>query len=151
MSKKKFIQSLFKFCLHHLDEKDLLLNQENKRLQESLSDEVKSSVGDKHETSRAMSHLEQEKIAQQAQNLIQQKKILTRLKDEWENEKTPSSILFETEVGFFFLCISIGKVNIEDNVVYIISKESPIAKTLLQNANNSFIFNGKEERILQVY
>ena len=57
-----FKAGLHKHCINLLRQKDATLRDELAELTASLQDDTKSSAGDKHETSRAMNQLEQEKI-----------------------------------------------------------------------------------------
>ena len=58
-------QKIHTHCLHLLDNKIAELQKILRSLGESAANDTKSSAGDKHETARAMIHIEQETITKQ--------------------------------------------------------------------------------------
>lgn len=118
---------------------------------ESMSNETKSSAGDKHETARAKMQFEMEKLNQQ----------LNELKLQWnELEKVDSSklatsvgfgALVQTNKGLFFISISLGKIELEKEVVFVISPQSPLAQNMKGlKAKDTFEFNGNAYLITNV-
>jgi transcription elongation GreA/GreB family factor len=107
------------------------LTAQGKLLQQSVANESKSSAGDKHETSRAMINLEQEKLGQQVQELL-------RMQERFEKTdfNSPSSVvkmgsLITTNNGKFLLSIGLGKVAIQNEKVLLLSSQSPLGEALL--------------------
>ena len=99
-------------------------------LYESLNSEIKSSAGDKFETSREMAQIEIRKLETEilkAQQFIQ---------DLQENKA--DLIITETEV--FLISIPFGKITINSKTIYCISNSAPISKLLL-NTEISTGFN----------
>lgn len=58
-------QQLISDCTKKLQQQIVSLKQLLDEVTEAVNNETKSSVGDKHETSRAMMQLEQEKLGKQ--------------------------------------------------------------------------------------
>ena len=98
---------------------------------ESSNNETKSSAGDKHETARAMMQLEQEKLGKQLKEIEEQKTELVKL----DISKTPSLIakgtLIQSDKGFLFLSIGLGKIVVDGEPVFAISPQSPLGLKLL--------------------
>ncbi|MDG0973485.1 MAG: hypothetical protein P8O07_04935 [Crocinitomicaceae bacterium] len=120
-------------------------------LSDALHSESKSTAGDKHDTSRAMIHLEQEKLQHQFQELQLQ---LQRLRE--INELNPLTqanfgALVETTSDLFLLGASLGKQVVDGRAIYCIGMEAPIAQAMLNKAiADQLLFNGKLTEILAI-
>lgn len=141
---------LLNYCFEYLDIKLKVLESELRLAQESTSDQSKSSVGDKHETGRAMAQLEQEKLSAQFLELEKQKQILTKINPEVRNQNIGLGSLVKTNKGLFFLAIAIGKVTLNNSDYFIISLSSPIGQALLNQVGNKTSFNGSPIEIDEV-
>jgi len=120
--------------------------------QEAANSEDKSSAGDKYETGRAMGHLEKDMYSrQQAENrkeLEQLKKVNTDVIC-----TTAQTGAFVKCSGYsFFIAIGLGKQLVENQPVFFLSPQAPLAKLLLhKRAGDTFLFNKTETEILEVY
>lgn len=121
------------------------------QLQESLFSESKSSAGDKHETARAMVQIELEQASKQLKDIEQ-------LIHNFEKIKTisRSSIglgsLIETNLGWFYLSIPLGKVKVNQQEVFCMGQSAPISNLLLQQkVGGTFSFGAKSFQIFAVY
>lgn len=118
---------------------------------EGQQGETKSSAGDKHETARAMAHLEQEKNAKQLQQQLQLKALLHRL----PNEKSEDNIVFgdlvTTNQANYFLAIPFGKLTLKGKDYFVISVNSPVGQELLnKRVGDTITFNGQTSIIESV-
>jgi hypothetical protein len=118
---------------------------------ESVLAETKGSVGDKHETGRAMAQLEVEK----ASKILNETKLMSSIIPLLEPKRTRYSAeigaLIETNLGVFYLSTGIGKIEIENQIVFCIGMNSPIGKSLLNKKNSeNFYFADKEGIILNI-
>jgi len=143
--KKEIISTLETILLERLAE----LERYAIDLKSSLESESKSTAGDKHDTSRAMVHLEQEKIQHQFHDLSLQLNQLHQISE----YKTRGTIAFGslviTETDIFLLGIGLGKQLIEGKVVYCVGTESPIGKILLgKKVGDEILFNGEIQKIV---
>ena len=112
-----------------------------------LNTTTKSSAGDKHETSRAMIHLEQEKLGLQFQEVEKQFRILSQIKIEL-NYAPQTGSLIQTDMALFYISIGIGSVIINGVLIYIISPLSPLAQAFLIAPDlKSIQFNGVDYSI----
>lgn len=121
-------------------------------LSASLQTSTKSSAGDKHETSRAITQLEQEKLGKQQETIRQSLAILSRIDPHKINETVQLGSLVQTEKMTFFVSIGIGKLHIQDHPeLFCISSMSPLAQQLLgKKKGDSVHINQSTYTILSV-
>lgn len=113
-------------------------------LRESLTQETKSSVGDKYETSRAMVHLEQEKLLQQQGVLRKQQQQLQQIKGQVAQSTIQLGSLVKTNKGHYYLSVPLGKVLLDGQSYYALSLAAPLGKQLLGNKVGATVeFNGQ--------
>ena len=116
-----------------------------------MTSEIKSSVGDKHETGRAMIHLELEKLGNQIHKIELNYQRLNTIKD-FKNSTTVSlgSIIF-TDKENYYLAVAADSCKINSKVFYCISPKSPVGKLLIgKKINQSIRFNDIESIILEI-
>lgn len=100
-------------------------------LQESLVSDTKSSAGDKHETSRAMTQLEQEKLSNQLMQTRRLQEILAQIDPNSKHEKVQFGSLVATDAGTFFISVGLGVLLHKTEEFYCIAATSPVGQTLL--------------------
>ena len=115
----------------HLNQKLNDLNVMMIDLNEASNNETKSTVGDKHETSKAMMHLEQEKLGSQLKEIEFQIKEFNALNFSVHSNQIVLGSLVETTHGYFFIATAIGKIQIDNLVVFAISNKSPLGSKFL--------------------
>jgi hypothetical protein len=138
----------------------LTLNQQNRLaelekdaldLKTSLSSESKSTAGDKHDTGRAMIHLEQEKMQHQFHETQSKITLLNKISQLPNSSKAQFGTLVQTPHAYFLLGIGLGKQTIHSVDVYCIGLDSPIGKILLnKQINDSFVFNSSSLKIIDL-
>jgi len=130
------------------------LNHIKKRIasiQDSLNSETKSSAGDKHETGRAMLHLEREKSGTQLAAVQKLQKTLSKINISSPSTTSRLGSLVETSQGIYFLSISIGEISIDNKSYFAIATNTPIGKLLLgKKVGDSYTFNGKSFKIEKI-
>lgn len=120
--------------------------------QHSANADNKGSAGDKHETGRAMMHLEVEKNAKQLAERMQLLKVLALIDPKEKHIKAQLGSLVETNQGNYYIAIAIGKVEVENKDFYVISPASPIGKSLMGSEKGSnFNFNAKDFVVLAIH
>ena len=118
---------------------------------ESRDYDSKSSVGDKHETSRAKIQLEIDNYSKQKLNIIEKLKVLEAIDINKKNNKVENGALLETNVGFFFIAIGLGKWTVNNKQIFIITLASPIGKLMKDKvATSSFRFRNLNYRITKI-
>ncbi len=98
---------------------------------ESKNNETKSSAGDKFETGRAMMQIEQEKNEMQLGKTLQLKSLLKQVDLKKQHETVGFGSLVITNRGKYFIAIGIGKVEVDGEICFAISVDSPVGKLLL--------------------
>ncbi len=124
-------KEVWQYCLKQNADGLAALDIQVKNIREALADETKSSVGDKYETARAMLHLEQQNIALQQVKLIEQKALLENLDIKRPVGRVAEGALLLTDRGYLFLSAGLGKVRIDDQVVFTLSATAPLGKKLM--------------------
>jgi hypothetical protein len=124
-------EKLYNYCLSLIDEKIDSIRSALNSVTEAVNNETKSTVGDKHETSRAMMQLEQEKLSKQLNQLLDQKRELQRLDISSGSKVIKKGSLVKTDKGYIFLSIALGKIIFEQETVFTVSALSPIGIQLL--------------------
>lgn len=119
--------------------------------QSALENESKSSAGDKHETGRAMLHLEMEKTSQQLSVASKMKVILDRIDVGKGTEVIKLGSVIHTDKGSYFLSISAGVVMIKGMEYFAVSPYSPIGTLLLGKKKGSVISVAQRQiKVLEV-
>lgn len=113
-------------------------------LQQALTDDTKNTAGDKHETSRAMLHLEQERLSGQLEPLKQMGETLREFNPSIKHTTIGLGSLVETGQGIFYLSVGIGAITFQDQKVFCMSTSTPLAEVLQgKQAGDSASFNGQ--------
>jgi transcription elongation GreA/GreB family factor len=119
---------------------------------ESVADDSKSSAGDKHETSRAMAQLEQEKLEAQLQEALQMQDDLQRIANAALTDKVHSGSAVVTSQGNFFLAVAIGRLQVGDETWFAISTTSPLGTVLVNRQSGETVsVNGRSFTILSIF
>lgn len=147
MLKKK----LHAHCDNYIREKLKVLEKRKKELKLALESEDKSSVGDKHETGRAMIQIEREKLGKQI-SLNEQvfKKLISFEKNINTDVVCLGSIVITDNLNYY-LSIPAGFLKIESKMYYFVSPISPIGMLLLgKKIKDQIYFNKKTSKILEI-
>ena len=93
------------------------------------NNETKSSMGDKYETSREMVQQEINNLQIQLKEIIKQKDFLKTILPK-SADKAEKGAIVETEKGIFFISVSLGEINFDNQKIIAISPESPLAQAM---------------------
>lgn len=124
-------QSLYNECLKSIDERLLTVKNTIADLQDSLQSETKSSAGDKHETGRAMLQLEREKAGKQFTEIEKLKAVLQKINRENVHQSVALGSIVYTTSANYYIAVSLGAQQLENQIFYAISPATPIAKLLI--------------------
>lgn len=124
-------ENLFKQCVLFVRNKLAIVQTTMEENRKALEQESKSSAGDKHETGRAMLHLEMEKASQQLEAAKQMQETLNRMQLSSVSQKVKLGSLISTDQGTYFLSISAGQLTVDEKYYYAVSPSSPIGALLL--------------------
>lgn len=126
-----FKEKIWEHCKATLRRKIELISFSIDEIRGSMENETKSSLGDKHETSRSRMQSEHEKLSWQMDELKAQYDLLHKLDWERSTDIVSSQNLVHTNNGIFFIIIPLGKIELEDKTVYVISPVSPLGKKMI--------------------
>lgn len=142
---------LYNYCLSTIESKLNTINSVFDSAQASANNETKSTAGDKHDTARAMAHLESEKNAKQLVEINKLKRVLPYLKDFKISNMAELGSLVITNEGNYYLSISLGKFTLNSNDYLLISPVTPIGKLLIGKSVGDIVsFNNKSIEILEL-
>lgn len=144
---------LFDFCQDFLDQRIKTLNDAIMASRLSSWEDTKSSAGDKYETGREMI---QGEIAQNARQLEEAQKLIPVLEQIRGLDSSSGTIilgsLVKTNLGYFYIGIPIGMVEIEKEKIAILSSSSPLGTILMgKSIGNKFPFNQRNYLIEEIY
>jgi hypothetical protein len=138
-------QKLIQACNDYLKEKITSLNVIINEVYESSNSESKSSAGDKHETTKAMMQLELEKLGTQLKEAEGQLAEFEKINFTKQFQTIEQGCLLETNKGYFLIASSIGKITVDDQIVFVISNKSPLATVFSGKQLNDIVaFNDVE-------
>ncbi|WP_353483647.1 3-oxoacyl-ACP synthase [Haliscomenobacter sp.] len=146
-----FKTALHQACLNRIDQRIVLAQKAMEDIQESANQETKSSAGDKYETSRAMMQQEKDKHADQ----LDQAKELRRQLELLDPTITPSQIqpgsLVQTNEGQYYLSVSLGKMLLDNQTVFVLSAAAPLGQALLhKRIGDKIVFQNRSIEILEI-
>jgi len=127
-----FKSKLRRWALDHITQRINTARAAIDQAQQAANSEEKSSAGDKYETGRAMSHLQQEMHSRQMTEYLKELATLHAVNtDRVYAEGKPGAFL-QGEGLAFFIAAGLGKHNIDGETIFFLSPNAPLAK-LLQN------------------
>ena len=146
-----FKEEVHSHCCQLVDERIKLTQKLIEEAQNAANQDTKSSMGDKYETSREMMALEMRKAGEQMQETSKLKRVLGELNSNLNNKQIVLGSLISTSIGDFYLSVSLGKINVQDKIVFALSAVSPLGKVLLgKQSNDEFVFNSNTIKIIAV-
>ena len=115
------------------------------------NNDTKSSMGDKYETSREMLQQEINNLQIQLNEHFKSQKILKNINPNPHKVVTLGSLV-ETEKGKFFIAVSLGELSFNQEKIFVISAESPLAKAMNgKKTGKSFVVNNLQQTIKNIW
>lgn len=145
-------ERLYSQCSDFIDVRFQTVQNTINEIQESLLSETKSSAGDKHETGRAMLQLEREKAGNQLAEVQKIKEVLSKI-DSTKSLKTIGlgSVVYTTNANYF-IAISAGQLEVDNDKFYAISSSTPIGLLLLgKTVGDEVVFRDQSFRIENIF
>jgi transcription elongation GreA/GreB family factor len=144
-------QTLYDLCSSFVEERIVMYQKAMKEAQEAANQEEKSSAGDKYETTRAMMQIEKDKNAKQLEETIKLKKALSQINPSSSSDTVSLGSLVLTDVGNFYISISVGKIKVKDIDYIALAPTSPLGGALMnKKVNETATFNGLVYKIIKV-
>ncbi|MCH7514362.1 MAG: 3-oxoacyl-ACP synthase [Bacteroidetes bacterium] len=138
-------------CREYIEQRIHIARKAMNEAQDAANTELKSSAGDKYETSRAMMLIERENHAIQLSEALQVKKVLEQIRIDKKLNQVQTGSLVVTTYGNFFVAIGAGKIVIGKNEFFAVSHSSPIGMKLQKlHKGDAVEINGKNVKILAI-
>lgn len=135
-------------CDRQVEERYSRIRQTIAGIEESLFEESKSSVGDKHETARAMLQIDRENAGRQLHEVEKIAQLLNKIDIKATSNYARLGSLVYTDKFIYFISISIGTVSIEGTEYLCVALNSPVGLLISgKRKGDVFILNGKEYKI----
>ncbi len=117
------------------------------------NNDTKSSMGDKYETGREMLQQEINNLQVQLNEVLKQQDFLKtsfdKLRMTKKFDKAEKGAIVKTEKGLFFISVSLGEINFDNQKIICISPESPLAKAMNgKQKGDVFSLNNINQKIL---
>lgn len=93
--------------------------------------DAKSSAGDKHETTLAMMHIEQEKIANKISQISEEIEALSKIDFGRNYQSIALGSLVYINDSYFLISIALPKITIQESNVFGVSLESPLCELIM--------------------
>ena len=115
------------------------------------NNDTKSSMGDKYETSREMLQQEINNLQIQMNEHLKSQQILKNINPNPHKVVSLGSWV-ETNKGKFFIAISLGELSFNQEKIFVISAESPLAKAMNgKKTGESFVVNNLSQIIKNIW
>ena len=122
-----------------------------KLAKESRDSDTKSSAGDKFETGREMMQREMDKISASIDQSKNQLNFLSKINLNRPYSTVDLGCLTITDQGIYYISIGLGKVEINAEIIYAISLDSPIGQLFKgKRVGDELEFRGKTLKINQL-
>ena len=144
-------EKIHKHCLKLIEDKIVSHQAALHSLEESRNNETKSSAGDKYETSRAMLHMEEEKMRTQLAKTKELKLLLQTINPSENFQEVALGCLIISTQGKYFISAPIGKVVLDNENYFCISMASPIGKLMRgKRKGDEVMFGDRKIKILDI-
>ncbi len=145
-------EKLFNLCKEYVALRIATAKSAMDIAQAAASEESKTSMGDKYETSKALLHIEKDKAAGQLSEAIKLDRVLNEIQTiPSNNNKVDLGNLVLTTNGNFYISISVGKLTVAKNNYFAISLASPVGQLLYGlKVGEEMDFNKRTARILEI-
>ena len=119
---------------------------------EAVKSETKGSAGDKHETGRAMIHLEKEQHIRRLNEALANERALQSIATKQVCEEIMEGAVVHTSAGHYFISISTDKIALQGKTYTPISLSSPLGEEIEGCvAGDTVSFRGRDIKILEVF
>ena len=147
----KIKQQLHLKCQELLQNRLRIVEKSMNDIYNNLESETKSTAGDKHETGRAMLHLEREKLGHQLAIINNQLQVFNKINLEAQISRVVLGSLVYTTQANYFISVSMGELKAGKIRAYAISAMSPVGQALMLKAVDETVFyNNQEIKILKI-
>lgn len=121
---------VYEACQEVIKQRISFLKNLLEELQQGTLNDAKSSAGDKHETAISNMQLEQEKLNKQLAAANEQYSQLVKVSPHLVNQQISAGALAQTNHGWIYVSVSLGKILVDDTEFFCVSHNAPIALAL---------------------
>ena len=114
--------------MHNIAERRTVTEATIAELREAAENDTKSSMGDKYETGREMAQQEMRKQQLALENLQEMEQTLKQIDPEEEHDQILLGTLIETDKGWFYVSVSLGKILVDKQEAFAVSIKAPLIK-----------------------
>ena len=137
-------KELYKQCLDYVLKRMEAAQVAITEAQNASNDDTKSSAGDKYETGRAMMQQEKDRNMVQLNEANKLKVALNNINTDHTSSVVDAGSLVITNNENFYLAVSAGMINLNNEKYYAVSPFSPIGLKLKgHKKGDEFLLNGK--------
>lgn len=145
-------RELLDFCRQHVELRHSKIRKSISDIEESLFGESKSSVGDKHETARAMLQIDRENAGRQLREVEILVQILNKIDVEAKSDYARLGSIVSTDNFTYFISLSVGSIIMDEKEYLCVALNSPVGSLLSgKKAGEEFNLNGNIQKIKNVY
>ena len=147
----KIKKAVYVHCKQIVADKIRIAKEAVETARQAAVSEEKSTAGDKYDTARAMSHINEGMFSNQLNEVSKLKKLLDQVVMDKKFSKIESGALIKTTNATYFMVASIGAINVENETIMVISPLSPLGQLMLnKSVKDSFTFNNQSVKILEI-
>lgn len=154
MSTASLKEQIQQHCHSQISERIETALQAISSAEASSQDDTKSSAGDKYETGREMMQQElnrHQNLLLDARKMLQTLENLSTMSAASTTDKVVAGSLVECDEALFYLAVGLGKINVKDQEILVISPTAPVGQLLLgKKVGDHITFNSQTYRIIQL-
>ncbi|WGK65869.1 3-oxoacyl-ACP synthase [Croceiramulus getboli] len=152
MKKTELKQGLFDHCTAAIARRRAKIETVIQDIEESLAEETKGTAGDKHETGRAMLHIDREQAGTQLMEIERIEAVLKKIDLKQKSDYARLGSLVYTSMGTYFLSTSVGEIKWGGKSYYAIAMDAPLGKLLLgKKGGDTIPFRDQQVKITSIY
>jgi transcription elongation GreA/GreB family factor len=141
-------KSVHQLCLTVINQRIAECVDNLASIDESTSNEGKSTAGDKFETGIEMLQQEFERVEMQMKHLRKLRDELSSINSAHVRDTVTLGALVTTNLGIYYVATGIGKVILDKTSIYVLSPESPMVQSLWgKKVEDKATVNGREVMI----
>lgn len=146
-----FKEEIKQTCLLLLKERINHASSAMELAQETANNQEKSSVGDKYETTRAMSQIDREMNARQLEQAQSEHAFLESININQIHKHIALGCLFELGDVLLFVATGLGSITVSGKSIMVISHKSPLFEQLkMKKLGDVVVFKNEHKQIINV-
>ena len=146
---KRLKHQLHQLCIEKIDESIASVQQSIEEARATQKEDTKSSAGDKFETTREMMTQEIEKGTALLNKLFDDKNSLLAISQNDSTETVQQGSLVFTNLGKFYVGVSIGAVTMNGDKFQTVSSSSPIGQLLMNKKTDEKFYLHEKEYVIE--